>query len=220
MGTKAGQVQETAAQRALADHAVNLLQDYKQRWLPLQQQLGQQIEQEGAPNSAARRLAAGKTSTDTAIAFDKAGKGLEASLSNSGVGPGSSRANLAVTGMGTDQAASTGAGKMMSDQMVDDAYTQGLGALSSLGRGERGLVGQSMTAQAQQSGAQAAADAQASLTGRQGDAALAGQVAGFGLQQGLSQLPSMRGVSGTNDIAGVNGNNAMAKWNQFGVGGD
>jgi len=110
----------------------------------------------------------------------------------------------------------------MSDQMIDDAYTQGLGALTAIGRGERGLVGQGLTAQAQQSSAQAAADASASLMEHQGNAALGGQVVGFGLQQGLKGLPSMRpsGVSGTNDLPGVTGANAMAKWNQYGMGGD
>lgn len=195
MGTKAGQVQETPAQRALAEHAVNQLQDYKQRWLPVQKQFARQIAEQGAPDSAARRLAAGKASTDTAIAFEKAGKGLEASLSNAGAGPGSSRANLAYTGLDTDAAASTAAGGMMSDQMIDDAYIQGLGALTSIGRGERATVGSSLSAQAAQSGAQAQADASASLMEQQGNAALGAQVVGFGLQQGLSQLPSMTASS-------------------------
>ena len=195
MGTKSGQVQETPAQRALAEHAVAQLQDYKQRWLPVQQKLARQIEEQGAPDSAARRLATGKSSTDTAIAFEKAGKGLEASLSNAGVGPGSSRANLALTGLDTSTAASKAAGELMSDQMLDDAYIQGLGSLAAIGRGERASVGQSLTAQAQQSSAQAQADASAALMERQGNAALAGQVAGFGLQQGLSRLPNMTASS-------------------------
>lgn len=195
MGTKSGQVQETPAQRALAEHAVAQLQDYKQRWLPVQQKLARQIEEQGAPDSAARRLAAGKSSTDTAIAFEKAGKGLEASLSNAGVGPGSSRANLALTGLDTDTAASKAAGGLMSDQMLDDAYIQGLGSLAAIGRGERASVGQSLSAQAQQSGAQAQADASASLMEHQGNAALGAQLVGLGLEQGLSRLPSMTASS-------------------------
>ena len=189
MGSKAGQQQETSAQRANADHAVKLMDDYKQRWLPVQQQLAKTIEASGAKDSDARKLAAGKSSTDTAMQFDKAGTGLEKSLSNSGVGPGSSRANLAVTGMGSDAATSTGLGHVMSDQQVDDAYTQGLGALTALGRGERALVGSSMTDQARQSQAQAANDASISLMQRQGDAAIAGQVVGFGVQQGMNRKP-------------------------------
>ena len=183
MSTKAGDVKETEAQKAQSTHAAQLLQDYKQRWLPVQQQLASTIEQEGAPNSSARRLAEGKSSTDTAMQFDKANTGLDASLSNAGVGPGSSRANLAITGMGSDAAASTGLGKLMSDQQVDDAYTQGLGALTALGRGESASVGQNLSEQAAASSAQASADAQASLEGREGAAGVAGQLAGFGLQQ-------------------------------------
>ena len=83
----------------------------------------------------------------------------------------------------------------MSDQMLDDAYIQGLGSLAAIGRGERASVGQSLSAQAQQSGAQAQADASASLMEQQGNAALGAQLAGFGLQQGLSRLPSMTASS-------------------------
>jgi len=195
MGPK--EQQETPAQKALADHAVNLLQDYKQRWLPVQQRLAQTIEQSGEKDSAARRLAAGKSSTDVATQFDKAEGGLEKSLSNSGVGPGSSRANLGVTGMGTDAAAATGMGHVMSDQAIDSAYTESLGALTMLGRGERAQVGQSMSAQAADSAAQSAADAQTSEMSREGNAGLIGQVGGFGLQQSLkAPNPGVAGDQG------------------------
>jgi len=200
MDSKAGQQSETAQERAQADHAVALMQDYKQRWLPLQQKLASTIEQEGKPDSAARRMATGKASTDTAMSFDKAETQLEKGLSNSGAAPGSSRANLAITGLGTDAAASTGLGHMMSEQAVDDAYTQGLGALTSLGRGEKASVGNALTAQAKQSASQAASDAQISLMNRQGDAAAAGQLVGFGIQQGATKFGS--GVNGFNVDAG------------------
>ena len=195
MGPK--QQEETTAQRALADHATSLLQDYRQRWLPVQRRLASTIEQEGKPDSAARRLAAGKSSTDVATQFDKAEGGLEKGLSNAGVLPGSSRANLAVTGMGSDAAGSTGIGHMMSDQAVDDAYTQGLGALTMLGRGERAEVGANLSTQAANSAAQASADAQASEMGREGIGGLAGTVGGFGLQQGLKKFGGTGGGAGT-----------------------
>lgn len=153
--------------------------------MPLQQNLANQIEQEGKPDSSVRKLAAGKASTDTAIAFDKADTGVEKSLSNSGALPGSGRADLAVAGMGNDAAASTGVGHMMSDQAIDDAYTQGLGALTTLGQGKSAVVGSSLTNLAKQSAAQASTDAEVSAEGREGAARIGGQVAGFGLQQGL-----------------------------------
>ncbi len=198
MGSKSGQQSETPQERALAEHAQEQLDDYKKRWLPVQKRLAATIEQEGAPNSAARRLAAGKSSTDTAMSFDRAGGALEKGMSNAGVLPGSSRANLAITGLGTDAAASTGLGHMMSDQAIDDAYTQGLGALTALGRGEKATVGTNLTNMAQASARQSAADAQASLMNREGEYALGGQVVGFGLQQGMSKLGSSTGSFGVN----------------------
>lgn len=194
MGSKAGQQSETPQERASAEHAVAQLKDYRQRWLPVQQRLAETIEASGEKDSAARRLATGKATTDTAMAFDKAGGALERSLANKGVGPGSSRSNLAVAGIGSDAATSSGLGAVMSDQAIDDAYTQGLGALTSLGRGERASVGSSLSRMAEASSAQARADANASLMARESDAGMAGTVAGFGVQQGLKKLGS--GVNG------------------------
>jgi hypothetical protein len=190
MGSKSGQVQETSQQKALATHAMQQLQDYKARWAPVQAKLAQTIEAQGEKDSAARRLAEGKASTDVAMNFDKANSALEKSMANSGVAPGSSRANLATAGLGTDQATSGGLSHLMSEQQIDDAYTQGLGALMSLGRGERATVGNSLTSMAKASAEQAGADAQAALMNRQGNAQIIGQVAGFGIQQGMGKLGS------------------------------
>ena len=191
MGSKnAGTVQETDAQRAQAAHAMSQLQDYRQRWLPVQQHLASTILEQGAEGSAARTMAAGKASSDTAMSFDKANSALEKSLTNSGAAPGSSRANLAISGIGADEASAGGLGHLMSEQQMTDAYTQNLGALMSLGRGERATVGTSLTNMARSSAAQAQADAQASLMEREGNAQLVGQVAGFGVQQGASKQGS------------------------------
>jgi hypothetical protein len=213
---KAQQQKETPAQKALADHAKLQLDDYKKRWLPVQQRLAQTIESAGAEGSAERRMAAGRSSTDTAMAFDKVQGAVEKSLASGG-GTG-----LKVAGLGDDRAKSTGLGAVMSDQAIDDAYTQGLGALVQIGRGESAQVGNSLAQQAQSSGAQARADAEASAMEREGNAALIGQVGGFGLQQGLSKIPNMNTnkYTGTNDFKGVNGGNAMSTFLQFGRGGD
>lgn len=198
MGTSAGQQKETSADVAQAQHAQNLMTDYEQRWLPVQQKLASTIEQEGAPDSSARKLATGKSSTDTAIAFSQSQGALEKGLTNAGAAPGSARANLALTGQASDAAASTGLGKMMSEQQIDDAYTSGLGALTSLGRGEKAMVGTSLTQQALQSSQQASTDANASLMARGGDAKLAGTAVGFGLQQGMKGI----NFSGTPNTGG------------------
>ncbi len=182
-----GQQQETSAQRAMVDHATNLLADYKNRWLPVQQQLAAQIQAQGAPGSAARKEAAGKSSTDTAIQFDQAKGALEKSLANSGAGLGSGKATLGITGMGQDAAKSTGLGAMISDQQIDDAYMKGLSALTSIGRGERASVGNALASQASQSAYQASADANASLMMREGIAGAAGTAAGYGLQSAMAK---------------------------------
>jgi hypothetical protein len=198
VGSKSsGEIQETPQQRAQAEHALNLLADYKTRWLPVQQKLAATIERQGAPGSEARSMAEGRSSTDTAIAFDRGNQQLEKQLSNSGVAPGSARANLAVSGMGNDQAASTGIGQMISNQQIDDAYTQGLSALTALGRGERAQVGSSMANMAATSATQAAQDARTSLAEQSGNAMLGGQLVGFGIQRGLSGLTPNTGMGVT-----------------------
>jgi hypothetical protein len=200
---KAKTQKETPAQKALAEHGWNQLQDYKKRWLPVQQRLAQTIQADGAEGSTARRQAAGRSATDTAMAFDKAQGGFQKSISNNVVGGiGSSRGKLGITGIGEDQATSTGLGRMMSEQAIDNAYTQGLGALVSIGRGESAQVGNSLSQQAASSAQQARADAEASAINREGNAGMIGQVAGFGLQQGMKQLPNLNTAFSAYDTAG------------------
>lgn len=183
MSKGATQVKETPAQVALAQHAQLVMQDYKQRWLPLQKNLASTIEQMGAPGSQQRNEAMGKATTDTAIQFDQARTALGKGLSNAGAAPGSGRADLATIGLGDDEAKSSGLGRMVADQRITDAYTQGLTALTQIGRGESAMVGQGMTAQAQQSGMQAEADARAALVDRMTTEGALGTAAGLAGQQ-------------------------------------
>lgn len=184
MGSKSSnQVQETSQERALAEHAQNLMKDYKARWEPVQMQLAGQIEKLGEPGSAAQKLAEGKATADVNQEFGQAQGKLEKALTDSGAGPGSSRFNLAVTGMGADQAKSRGLSNMIADQQISDAYTEGLGALMSLGRGQRASVGNSLERQAAMSSGQARADAEASLMGAESTMGVIGQAAGYGMQQ-------------------------------------
>lgn len=186
------EVAETPLQRAQAEHAMNLFADYRKRWLPVQQRLAQQTAEMAKPDSAARRAATGRASTDTAIQFSKAQGGVEKALTNSGAAPGSGRFNLATTGTGEDAAKSTGMGAVMADQQIDDAYTQSLAALAATGRGERAQVSDSMARSAALSGQQATADAEASLSQRAAQMGLAGQFAGYGLQTAF-KAPTTQG---------------------------
>lgn len=202
MGGKS-KVEETPQQRALAEFAMNQLQDYKQRWLPVQKQLAAQIQQQGADGSFARQAAAGKSDTDVAMSFDRGVGVLSKTLSNNGVGVGSSRGKLALTGMGTDQAKAGGISSMVTEQQMDDAYLKGLQALTAIGRGERASVGEGLVDRARSSAKDAQMSAEASASERANVAGMAGQAAGLGLYGALGK--SDPGFSmNTTDFASTN----------------
>lgn len=194
-------VQETSAQKALAQHAKLVMDDYTARWLPVQKNLAAQIEASGKPDSWQRTEASGKASTDTAIQFSGAQGALQKSLSNSGAAPGSGRAAAATTGLGFDAAKSSGLGQVVSDQQIDDAYTKGLGALTQIGQGQAATVSNSMENQAANSGLQAEADAKAALESQMGIGGAVGTAAGLIGQQ--YSKPGGHDSSGYPNIPGV-----------------
>lgn len=202
MGGKS-KVDETPQQRALAEFAMNQLQDYKQRWLPVQKQLAAQIQQQGADGSYAREAAAGKNSTDVAMSFDRGVGVLGKTLSNNGVNLGSSRGKLALTGMGTDQAKTGGIGAMITEQQIDDAYTKGLTALTSIGRGERASAVEGLVDRARSSAKDAQMSAEASVTERAQVAGMAGQAAGLGLYGALGKTSTTPASSGMGMPSGM-----------------
>lgn len=191
MSKGSSQVQETSQQVAMAQFAMNQLQDYKKRWLPVQQKLAAQIQETGASGSSAREHATGRATTDSALQFAQAEGALERSLANRGANVNSSRTKLAVTGMGEDLAKTRGSGAMIADQQIDDAYTKGLMALTSIGRGERAEVATGLSNQANTSARDAAASAAASSQERAGTAGVVGQLAGAGLYGALNRGPNV-----------------------------
>lgn len=196
-------VDETPQQRALAEFAMNQLQDYKQRWLPVQKQLAAQIQQQGADGSYAREAAAGKNSTDVAMSFDRGVGVLSKTLSNNGVGMGSSRGKLALTGMGTDQAKTGGIGALITEQQMDDAYTKGLASLAAIGRGERASAAEGLVDRARSSAKDAQMSAEASASERANIAGMAGQAAGLGLYGALGQSKPAPASGGMGMPSGV-----------------
>lgn len=178
---KGNTVKETPQQKALAEVAVAQLADYKARWLPIQQKLAENIVARGQPDSAERKMAAGKASTDSAVQFGLGKERVTDAVSNASGGLNSGRAKMAITGTNTDEATSRGLGFVAADQAIDDAYLQGLGQLAAIGKGERAGAMASMGGIAASSGRQAAADAEMSANRRAGNAQLIGQVAGFGM---------------------------------------
>lgn len=184
MSKGGSEVKETAQQRAMTEFAVNQLQDYTKRWLPLQKRLAAQTVESGAAGSAARKSAAGRSNVDTQIAFAEAEGALEKRLAGTGRNVGA-----AMTGMSDNKATSRGMGQVAADQSVDDAYTETLAALAATGRGERAAVGNALSRQAGMSGQQAAMDAETALAKEGAVGEVAGQLAGYGLQAAMRPSP-------------------------------
>ena len=202
MSKGGNQVNETPQQRALVDFALQQLQDYKQRWLPVQQSLGRQIQQMGEPGSAQQKSAEGRAATDSTMQFARAEGALQKTLANRGANVDSSRAKLALTGMGEDQAKTRGLGVTIADQQIEDAYTKGLGALTAIGRGDKAMVASGLADQAAQSARTAQTSAETSAMERAGNAQMLGQIGGFGLQRAMGpNVPQAQGLA-ANDPSG------------------
>jgi hypothetical protein len=197
-----GGVEESPQEAAMREHAVNLMQDYKLRWLPVQQKLIGDIKAEGAEGSVARKMAAGKASTDAAIAAEQTQGAVEKSLTNMGAGPASSRFKLGLGDIEENAAHGSAMGGLIADEQITDAYTRGLGAITALGRGEREQVGTGMEKQAAMGAQQAQETAQVQSQQAAGVAGLLGSAAGYGLQQGIGALmkPSTAPTGGTGTI--------------------
>lgn len=198
MSKGGSEIKETAQQRAMADFAVNQLQDYTKRWLPLQKRLAAQTMESGAAGSAARKSAAGRSNVDTQIAFAGAGDMLEKKLAGSGRNPAT-----ALTGLSDSAATSRGMGQVTADQSVDDAYTETLAALAATGRGERAGVANSLSRQAAISGDQAAADAQSALAKETAIGETVGSLAGYGLQAAMRPGPKPQGPGMSTTVLGA-----------------
>lgn len=180
MAGKQGGVRQTPQQRAQAEVAIQQLQDFKQRWQPVQQQLAETIVNAGERGSFERKQARGMATTDAAAQFADAQAKLREGSEAQGLG-GSTKQKLAIAGMGNDAAISSGMGLAGADQRIDDAYVQGLGQVMALGRGEKAGALQGMSQMARTSGQQAASDAAMALQRRAGEAQLAGQALGMGM---------------------------------------
>jgi len=213
MGAKKSTVDETPQQRAMSEHALNQWADWKQRWLPVQQNLSKQITSMGKEGSIERERATGRAAADVDTQFQRAQGALEKSLSNTGAQVGSSKFNLGVSALKSDQAKSRGLNMTSADQSIDQAYVEGLQALTSIGRGERAQVNDSMGGLARNSSRQAVADAESSLSQRASNAQIIGQGVGFGVQQSLGKMTPDSGfgsVPGGYEYGGVRYNNPSA----------
>ena len=210
-GSGSGKIPETSAQVALAQNAAQRFADYQTRWLPVQQNLASQIEAEGKTGSWQRQEAMGKATTDSAAQFANAREQLTGNLAAHGVAPGSGRSVLGLSGLGGNEARSAGLGSAMSDERITQAYTQGLGALMSVGQGQSAQAASGMEGLARDSAVQAQADAQAGLENTEDKVGLGMS----GLGTGLGQLAAPGGMDAAKGFFGITG----AGSNPMGFGG-
>jgi hypothetical protein len=185
MGGKSSDVKETPAQRAAMEYAVKKFADYKQRYLPLQMRMAEQIKDMKAFDSGERMRARGRASTETAARFSQAQSGLESALTASGAGPGSSKFKLATTGMGDDLATAQSMGLTSADQAIDNAYVEGLTALQSIGQGKDAAVSNAIDRQAAMSAQEAQFGAEMAARNRAGNRELVGTALGYGLSRAM-----------------------------------
>lgn len=200
-----GSVKETPEQRALAEHASNLMADYRQRLLPVQQRMIEATKTMGLEGSSTREAATGRAAADVEGRFGQAEQKLQAGLASSGTGVGSSKGKLALGGLSLDKAAAKGQNISISDQAVTNAYMQGLSTIAAMGRGERAQVSTGLAAQADMSAQQAAQDASLALGNRMGNAQLAGQAVGLGFSKAMT--PGGAGTVSEYSPGGLSANN-------------
>ncbi len=198
MGSKnAGKVQETEAQRAMMEVATQQMADYRQRWMPVQVNLAKQITSAYAPDSFERERAAGMATAERSQKFEKARGAMEQQLTNAGAAPGSSKFNLAMTGLAADEGQSKGLGLVAADQAVANAYTRGLTNIMNLGQGQKATAESGMADAAALSGSTAASDAKLAANERSGYGELLGT--GLGMAYG-SNWGSRPGAGMPDDV--------------------
>lgn len=185
MSGKKDEVKETAAQRAAMEYSAKKFADYKQRYLPLQIRMAEQIKSLKSFDSADRKRARGAASTETAAKFSQAQSGMEAALTASGAGPGSSKFKLATTGLGEDMATAQSMGLTATDQAIDNAYVEGLTAIQNIGRGKEAQVSGAIERQAAMSAQEAQFGAEMAARNRAGNRQLVGTALGYGLSQAM-----------------------------------
>lgn len=197
---KAKEVQETPQQRALVEIGRAKMDDWRQRWLPVQKQFADRVVADSAPDSFARRRAATMSGVDTTAQFATAADRLDQGAAATHT-LGSARQKLAITGMGDDLATSTGLSRVATNSAVDDATLAGLGTVASLGQGQQATAISGMQRSADISARQAEADAQRSLENRMGDATLAGKIVGAGAGLWQGSAPSTGIVPGESPLS-------------------
>lgn len=174
-------VQETEAERALAEVARERFADYKKRWQPLQIRAAELVKSYADPNSVDRQRIEGQANLGTRQAFTDADQKLEEAAQARGIRSGSARAKLGRVALDNAEATSQGIGQVGADQAMDQAYAEGLSKIMAMGRGQSSGAIEGMGTAARTAASRAQLDAKNALEDQMGNAELIGTVAGIGL---------------------------------------
>ncbi|WP_323899693.1 hypothetical protein [Aeromonas caviae] len=180
------EIQETEAQRAAADVAMEQWDLYKnelQQYEDIFMEKVDDLNSEGEFDKLAGTAALG-----TAKAFGEARAGLADSMAASGVDPTSGRYQEAMEGLATDQALSQTDTANRAQSSQQDKYVAGLKDVVSIGAGQKAESLAGIGDVATTSLSKATSDAQSSYQSQQATAGLVGTLAGAGTAYGLKEL--------------------------------
>ena len=176
------EIQETEAQRAAADVAMEQWQLYKndlQQYEDLFMEKVDDLNSEGEFDKLAGTAALG-----TAKTFGEARAGLADSMAASGADPTSGRYQEAMEGLATDQALSQTDTANRAQSSQQDKYVAGLKDVVSIGAGQKAESLAGIGDVATTSLRKATSDAQSSYQSQQATAGLVGTLAGSATRMG------------------------------------
>jgi len=184
-------VRETADEKERARIAGLQEERYTDKFLPLERDLIADIK-DSRPE---RQQALGTAAMENTRAFSAAKPKVEGSLTNAGVGLGSGRFNLAVTGLGEDEGVARGLSMVSAKDAVEDQRTAGLQSMAELGRGQQADAIQGLGEVANMSRRQAASDATISVQNRAAWGEAAGGLAAVAAGQFKEKAPASNGLN-------------------------
>jgi hypothetical protein len=138
-----GSLKETPQEKALAELALNRYQDYKQRWLPLQQRAIEVVEgfnKEGSWERERAQTNAGAVGTQ----IDEVSDQVADADMNRGVDAGSSNFKLRQGALGDAKSKSVGIARAGADEEIDNAYVEGISNLMRIGSNQAAQGARSM----------------------------------------------------------------------------
>ena len=140
MNPSSGTVGPTPQEQALTQIAQQSFDEYRSKYLPMQDHLSDVITSMGQTNSWQRQEAEGKGNEDAASEFAQASKARTTAELDRGINVGSSRFKMGVGGMATAEAQAKGVGVEEGNQAIDKAYLGGLTAIARAGQGVAGTA--------------------------------------------------------------------------------